>query len=92
MGVASGVSLYDQVVEITYGYLGPAADRFVARQIRRHLNKQPDELKRRDLKELIVWIDLAMNVLVEDEQLVDDYISSLKNLLCEGDRGNHRGR
>jgi hypothetical protein len=80
MGAAPSLTLYDQVVEATYDYLGPAADRFVTRQIRYHLSKQPEELQKKDLKELIAWINLAMNLLIDDELLVRRYIAGLRAL------------
>ena len=49
----TAATLYSDVVDITYDYLGPAADRFVTRQIRSHLGKAPEELKKRDLRDLI---------------------------------------
>lgn len=73
-------NFYDQVVRVTYVYLGPAADRFVARQIFNHLNKKPEQLTKRDLPELIDWIRLAMGFLTQDKQMVDDYIERLQNL------------
>lgn len=76
-------SLFDQVVEITYGYLGPAADRFVARQIRNHLHKAPESLGKRDLRELIDWMKLAMAFLSDDDKLVAEYITSLRRLAGE---------
>jgi hypothetical protein len=74
------LTLYEEVVQATYDYLGPAADRFVARQIKSHLNKDPADLRKKDLQDLIVWINLAMNLLVDDRQLVDDYIGDLQKL------------
>lgn len=73
-------SLFEQVVEVTYNYLGPAADRFVARQIRNHLHKEPESLGKRDLRELIDWMKLAMAFLSEDDKLVSEYIDSLRRL------------
>lgn len=73
-------NFYEQVVRVTYVYLGPAADRFVTRQIRNHLNKKPEQLARRDLPELIDWIRLAMGFLTQDKQMVDDYIKRLQAL------------
>ena len=49
-------SVYDQVVRITHVYLGPAADRFIARQVENHLHKPPQDLTKNDLKSLIDWI------------------------------------
>lgn len=72
--------MYERVVITTHEYLGPAADRFVTRQIRNHLHKDPEELKKRDLKKLIDWIGLAMTLLCEDAELVQRYLASLKRL------------
>jgi hypothetical protein len=73
-------SLYDDVVAITYDYLGPAADRFVVRQIRIHLQKDPSELRNRDLKQLIDWIQLAMRLISDDGDIVDRYVADLESL------------
>jgi hypothetical protein len=73
-------SFYEQVVRITYVYLGPAADRFVTRQIFNHLNKKPEQLTKRDLPELIDWIRLAMGFLTQDKHMIDDYIERLQSL------------
>jgi uncharacterized protein YegL len=73
--------LYDEVVSITYRYLGPAADRFVVRQIRNHLQKDPEELQRKDLRQLIDWIQLAMRLISSDTDIIDEYIAELENLV-----------
>jgi hypothetical protein len=78
-------NLYDEVVSITYHYLGPAADRFVVRQIRNHLQKDSGELKRRDLRQLIDWIQLAMRLISNDDKVIDRYIAELEILA----RNNH---
>lgn len=72
--------LYEKVVLVTYVYLGPAADRFVARQITNHLHKKPSELASADLPELIDWIHLAMGFLTEDHNMIDEYIDKLQLL------------
>ena len=73
-------SLYDDVVAITYDYLGPAADRFVVRQIRNHLQKDPSELRHEDLTQLIDWIQLAMRLISNDGHIVDRYVADLETL------------
>lgn len=75
--------LCDQVIHITGDYLGPAAERFVARQVEHHLHKHPRELKKKDLQQLIVWIDLAMNILEDDKAVVEEYVSRLQRLVGE---------
>ncbi len=74
------VSLYLEVVDITYEYLGPAADRFVTRQIKSHIGKAPERLTKKDLKDLIIWIKIAMSLLTDDEPLINKYVSDLKRL------------
>lgn len=80
MSSNQAATLYSEVVDITYDYLGPAADRFVTRQIRSHLGKAPEELKKRDLRDLVSWIKIAMSLLTDDDQLINKYISDLKRL------------
>lgn len=73
-------TLYKQVVRITHVYLGPAADRFIARQVQNHLHKQPDELSKADLEKLIDWVRVAVSLLTEDSAIVEEYIARLKRL------------
>lgn len=74
------LSLYRQVVDTTQDYLGPAAERFVQRQIRTHLQKEPDQLSPGDIKKLAEWLKIAMALLTEDTGMVKDYNKSLLNL------------
>ena len=76
----ANITFHQQVVHVTHAYLGPAADRFVARQISNHLGKKPEQLARRDLPELIDWIRLAMGFLTQDRAMIDDYIQQLESL------------
>ncbi len=78
--IKQSTSLFSDVVDITYEYLGPAADRFVTRQIRSHLGKNPNELRKNDLKDLIVWIKIAMSLLANDDKVVNKYINDIKRL------------
>lgn len=84
-------SLYQDVVGITYEYLGPAADRFVVRQIRNHLHKDPENLQRKDLKQLIDWIRLAMSLLSDDLHVVEKYINDLEQLTTRKKIPHHHG-
>ncbi len=82
-------NLYDDVVTITYDYLGPAADRFVVRQIRNHLQKDPNELQRKDLRQLIDWIQLAMRLISDDSETIDNYMADLEALAQSKEPGIH---
>ncbi|HSX43557.1 MAG TPA: hypothetical protein VLF59_05750 [Candidatus Saccharimonadales bacterium] len=81
-------NLYEEVVTITYQYLGPAADRFVIRQIRNHLQKDPAALRRKDLRQLIDWIEIAMRLISNDHAVIDQYIAELE-LLTLPNHNNH---
>jgi len=73
-------SLYSQVVRITHVYLGPAADRFIARQVQNHLHKEPVELSENDLLKLIDWVRVAVSLITEDTAIIEEYIERLKRL------------
>jgi hypothetical protein len=73
--------LYDQVIVIMEEYLGPAAERFIARQISFHLHKSPDELTPDDLPKLIEWTKVTLGLLTEDRGLIDEYESRMSKLV-----------
>jgi hypothetical protein len=73
-------TVYDQVVRITHSYLGPAANRFVARQVENHLHKTPDSLSSKDLLSLTDWIRVAVSLLTEDSLMIEEYIAELRKL------------
>jgi hypothetical protein len=73
--------IYNEVVSVTQEYFGPAADRYVVRQIRNHLNKNPQQLRKQDLMGLIDWMGLTMALLIDDETIINKYIKDLKELL-----------
>jgi hypothetical protein len=72
--------LYDRVVRVTHVYLGPAADRFIARQVQNHLHKEPEDLSEQDLSKLIDWIRVTVSLLTEDNEIIEEYIHQLINL------------
>jgi hypothetical protein len=63
--------LYIAVVKVTEDYLGPSADRFIARQIEFHLNKKPEDLTKKDLRNLVQWVKVSIGLLTEDRKMVD---------------------
>jgi hypothetical protein len=73
-------TVYDKVVRITQSYLGPAANRFIARQVENHLHKTPHDLSPADLLSLIDWIRVAVSLLTEDSTTVEEYIAQLQKL------------
>lgn len=81
-------TLYEQVVQTTHVYLGPAADRFIARQVQNHLHKRPEQLSQRDLERLIDWIQIAVSLLTEDSAIIEDYIAALRELIDDNGSGS----
>lgn len=72
--------LYTQVVRVTHIYLGPAADRFIARQVQNHLHKEPAEISQADLLKLIDWVRVAVSLITEDSAIIEEYIARLEQL------------
>ena len=79
----STFTLYQRVVRVTHIYLGPAADRFIDRQVQNHLNKDPERLSAKDLEQLIDWIRVAVSLLTDDKEIIEEYIEQL-TLLAKG--------
>jgi hypothetical protein len=72
--------LYKELVRITRVYLGPAADRFINRQVENHLRKSPEQLTPDDLLSLIDWIRIGVSLLTEDTELIEEYVGELQKL------------
>jgi hypothetical protein len=87
----ANATLYDRVVQITHIYLGPAADRFIDRQVQNHVHKEPRKLSVTDLEALIDWIRVAVSLLTDDSEIVEEYIAQLQRLVevPEPRKGKH---
>ena len=86
-------SVYQRVVRITHIYLGPAADRFIDRQVQSHLHKEPEKLSAADLALLTDWIRVAVSLLTDDEEIIEEYINQLQLLIdkpTKAQKGSHR--
>jgi hypothetical protein len=88
----SSRTLYNQVVEVTHAYLGPAAERFIARQVQNHLHKKPEQLSQKDLTNLIDWIQIAVSLLTEDSDIIEEYVRELRKLSKSSQAGGSAGR
>lgn len=85
-------SIYDEVVRVTHVYLGPAADRFIERQVENHLHKSPGELSQDDLLNLVDWIRVVVSLLTEDNEIVEEYTSELLKLVDPPKRGRKEAK
>jgi hypothetical protein len=72
--------LYDTIVGVIEYYLGPAAPRFVDRQIEFHLHKQPQEVTVADMKHLTEWIRVSLALLTDDHTVIDECAQRLTQL------------
>ena len=77
MKSSSQKTVYEQLMDVTYEYFGPAAERFVSRMCESHLGKKPEQLTREDVVKLHDWSKLGFAMLTEDEHTVDSYTESL---------------
>lgn len=73
-------SLYTELVDVTTDYLGPAADRFMARHIETHLHITPSEITSDKIPELTNWLGLSMALLISDAKIVSDFNMKIKDL------------
>ncbi len=83
-------SLYERVVRVTHIYLGPTADRFIDRQVQNHLAKDPEKLSKYDLAQLIDWIRVAVSLLTDDEDIIEEYVHELERLASPSITGGSR--
>jgi hypothetical protein len=73
--------LYDNIVSVLEDYLGPAAGRFVDRQIAYHFDKPPQEVTTSDLERLTDWIRISMSLLTDDAKIVEECVYKLGLLI-----------
>lgn len=80
-----------QIVEVSQDYFGPAADRFIDRQITMHLRKDPANLTSEDVAKLIDWLKLSFALLTKKTSLVEEYVLRLQ-LVADGRAKEALGR
>lgn len=73
-------TLYSELIDVFYDYLGPAAQRFLDREIEAHLGKKPDDITREDIPKIHEWSRLAIALLAEDQQTVNNFSESIMAL------------
>jgi hypothetical protein len=63
---------YRQVVRVTEEFLGPAAERFVNRQIEFRLGKPPETINKSDIPKLKETLGIALGLLMKDQKIVNE--------------------
>jgi hypothetical protein len=71
--------LYDEVVEVAKTYIGPVAERFVARQVTSHLNLTVERLEAQHLEELGKWCYLSGRLIMEEAR-AQEFAGRVKGL------------
>ena len=77
MASVTNNQVYNEIVDVLYDYLGPAAERFLDREIESHLHKKPEDITKSDIPKLHEWSKLAIALLAEDQKTVDEFSNSL---------------
>lgn len=77
-------NIKEQIVEVSQDYLGPAAERFIDRQISTHLKKSPGAITSQDLEKLIEWLKLSFALLTQNTAVVEEYAKRLR-LIAAGE-------
>lgn len=60
------MALYEDVVNLAKGYMGPAAKKFIDRQISGHLDVEASQLAGSHLDELAKWCYTSGKLLMDD--------------------------
>lgn len=73
-------NIYEQVIFMSADYLGPAAERFIRRQITTHLRKRPEDITFKDIDELTNWVKITFALLTENHELVEAFANDLSTI------------
>lgn len=77
-------TLYNKTVRVSEEYLGPAAERFIRRQITTHLDIEPEKLDQKNLSKLIDWSSIAFALMTKNSHDIDSFTQDLKSLAAKG--------
>ena len=78
--MAPAKNIYQKVVYTSAEYLGPAAERFIRRQITTHLEKRPEDITAKDIEELTNWIKQTFALLTENHELVEAFARDMSSI------------
>ncbi len=73
------MALYDEVVDLARTYMGPAAKKFIDRQIRAHLEIEGAELTFSDIDELAEWCYTSSKFLM-NEYKAQEFSSAVRSI------------
>lgn len=70
-------TIYQKIIAISEEYLGPAGERFMRRQIKTHLDIEPEKISKKHLDELANWAGLTFAVITNNAAEVDEFKKKL---------------
>ena len=73
------MALFDSALEVAKQYMGPAAEKFMNRQIKEHLGIEPANLTADKLPELATWC-ISSGKLVMGEDKAKEFAGKIKAL------------
>lgn len=72
---------YEQVLLVTQEFLGPAAERFINRQIEFHLDKPPEVITKDDVFTLRDSVKVALGLLINDQTVVKQVVDRFNSIV-----------
>jgi hypothetical protein len=84
-------TLYTAAVTTSQKYLGPAAERFMRRQIDTHLGIKPEELTSKDIPRLVDWTSVAFAMLTDNAAQRESFSKELL-ALASNDKARSYGK
>ncbi len=70
----AAINYYQEVINATQDFLGPAAERFINRQIEFYLNKPPEDINKSDVLKLRDSVKIALGLLIDDQKVIDQAV------------------
>ena len=63
---------YDKVIAVVKDYLGPAAERFISRQLEFHLDRQEKNISADEIPKVVEWVRVGLGLITRDKKSVEE--------------------
>jgi hypothetical protein len=73
-------SIYKQLSTLTNDYFESGSQQFLDDLIVHHLNIDPKQLKSKQLKTILDWLEIAANLLINDQKSSKSYMTKVRYL------------
>ncbi len=72
---------YEKIVNIVQDYLGPAASRFVDKQLDFHLNRKDKNIRQSEVIRVGEWMRVGLALITQDKKIVEECFSRIEKLV-----------